>query len=192
MSSSECAGCKDQAGACAWFLRMFQERALPCGEVFADISGKSIPKALFREDRTTTHPTMITKLLPMLQESATSFEYSAQGSLGTVPTLIILALVIFMIAAVWKVFVKAGEPGWACLIPIYNIIVLLKVSGKPVWWIILFIIPFVNFIISLLVSLGLAKNFGKGGGFGIGLWLLGPIFFPILGFGDAKFVGQKS
>lgn len=135
---------------------------------------------------------MITKLLPMLQESATSFEYSAQGSLGTVPTLIILALVIFMIAAVWKVFVKAGEPGWACLIPIYNIIVLLKVSGKPVWWIILFIIPFVNFIISLLVSLGLAKNFGKGGGFGIGLWLLGPIFFPILGFGDAKFVGQKS
>lgn len=135
---------------------------------------------------------MITKLLPMLQESATSFEYSAQGSLGTVPTLIILALVIFMIAAVWKVFVKAGEPGWACLIPIYNIIVFLKVSGKPVWWIILFIIPFVNFIISLLVSLGLAKNFGKGGGFGIGLWLLGPIFFPILGFGDAKFVGQKS
>lgn len=135
---------------------------------------------------------MITKLLPMLQESATSFEYSAQGSLGTVPTLIILALVIFMIAAVWKVFAKAGEPGWACLIPIYNIIVLLKVSGKPVWWIILFIIPFVNFIISLLVSLGLAKNFGKGGGFGVGLWLLGPIFFPILGFGDAKFVGQKS
>ncbi|WP_395717978.1 DUF5684 domain-containing protein [Prosthecobacter sp.] len=135
---------------------------------------------------------MITKLLPMLQESATSFEYSAQGSLGTVPTLIILALVIFMIAAVWKVFAKAGEPGWACLIPIYNIIVLLKISGKPVWWIILFIIPFVNFIISLLVSLGLAKNFGKGGGFGVGLWLLGPIFFPILGFGDAKFVGQKS
>jgi hypothetical protein len=135
---------------------------------------------------------MITKLLPMLQESATSIEYSAQGSLGTVPTLIILALVIFMIAAVWKVFAKAGEPGWACLIPIYNIIVLLKISGKPVWWIILFIIPFVNFIISLLVSLGLAKNFGKGGGFGVGLWLLGPIFFPILGFGDAKFVGQKS
>lgn len=135
---------------------------------------------------------MFTQLLPMLQQSAVSYEYSSQGSLGTVPTLIILALIIFMIAAIWKVFTKAGEPGWACLIPIYNIIVLLKISGKPIWWIVLFIIPFVNFIISLLVSLGLAKNFGKGGGFGVGLWLLGPIFFPILGFGDAKFVGTKS
>lgn len=135
---------------------------------------------------------MLTHLLPMLQESAVNFEYSAQGSLGTVPTLILLAVVVVLIAAMWKVFAKAGEPGWACIIPIYNVIVLLKVSGKPVWWIILFIIPFVNFIISLLVMLGLAKNFGKGGGFGIGLWLLGPIFFPILGFGDAKFVGTKS
>jgi len=128
----------------------------------------------------------------MLQQSAVSYEYSSQGSLGTVPTLIILALIVFMIAAIWKVFTKAGEPGWACLVPIYNIIVLLKISGKPIWWIVLFIIPIVNFIISLLVSLGLAKNFGKGGGFGVGLWLLGPIFFPILGFGDAKFVGTKS
>lgn len=135
---------------------------------------------------------MLTKLLPMLQESATSFEYQAQGSLGTVPTLILLAVVVFMIASVWKVFAKAGEPGWAAIVPIYNIVVMLKIAGKPVWWIILFIIPFVNIIISLLVFLGIAKNFGKGGGFGVGLWLLGFIFFPILGFGDAKFVGTKS
>lgn len=135
---------------------------------------------------------MLTKLLPMLQESATSFEYQAQGSLGTVPTLILLAVVVFMIASVWKVFAKAGEPGWAAIVPIYNIVVMLKIAGKPVWWIILFIIPLVNLIISLLVFLGIAKNFGKGGGFGVGLWLLGFIFFPILGFGDAKFVGTKS
>ncbi len=129
----------------------------------------------------------------MLQQaSEVSFNSSADVKLGTVPTLIALALIIFMIAAVWKVFVKAGEPGWACLIPIYNLVVMLKIAGKPVWWIILLIIPFVNFIILILVNLGLAKNFGKGGGFGIGLLLLGFIFFPILGFGDAKFVGQKS
>ncbi|MCB1276462.1 DUF5684 domain-containing protein [Prosthecobacter sp.] len=137
---------------------------------------------------------MITHLLPMLQESANgvNFEYSSQGSLGPVGTIVLLGVVVVMIAAMWKVFTKAGEPGWACLVPIYNVIVYLKISGKPVWWIILFIIPFVNFIIALLVSLGLAKNFGKGGGFGVGLWLLGPIFLMILAFGDAKFVGQKS
>ena len=103
-----------------------------------------------------------------------------------------LAFIILMIVSVWKVFVKAGEPGWASIIPIYNIIVYLKIAGKPLWWIILLIIPFVNFIILILVALGLAKNFGKSGGFGIGLLLLGFIFFPILAFGDAKFVGTKS
>ena len=134
---------------------------------------------------------MFTKLLPMLQESATGFEYQAQGSLGTVPTLILLVVIVFMIASVWKVFAKAGEPGWAAIVPIYNIVVMLKIAGKPAWRIILFIIPFVNIIISLLVFLGIAKNFGKGGGFGVGLWLLGFTFFPILGFGDAKSVGTK-
>lgn len=119
-------------------------------------------------------------------------EPAAQGSLGIVPSIIILAVVVFMIAALWKVFTKAGEPGWACIVPIYNAIVYLKVSGKPWWWLFLFFIPFVNFIITLFVSLGLAKNFGKGGGFGVGLWLLGPIFLPILAFGDAKFVGTKG
>lgn len=136
---------------------------------------------------------MITHLLPMLQEaSEVSFNKSVDVQVGPVPMLIGLALIVFMIASIWKVFTKAGEPGWACLIPIYNIIVLLKVAGKPVWWFILMIIPFVNLIIALLVSIGVAKNFGKGGGFGVGLCLLGFIFYPILGFGDARFVGQKS
>ncbi len=135
---------------------------------------------------------MLIHLLPMLQESAVRMETTTQGSLGIVPSLIILAVVVFMIAALWKVFTKAGEPGWACIVPIYNAIVYLKVSGKPWWWLFLFFIPFVNFIITLFVSLGLAKNFGKGGGFGVGLWLLGPIFLPILAFGDAKFVGTKG
>jgi uncharacterized membrane protein YhaH (DUF805 family) len=135
---------------------------------------------------------MFTKLLPMLQESAAGFEYQAQGEVGVVPMLIGLAVIVFMIAAVWKVFTKAGEPGWAVFVPIYNVIVGLRVAGKPWWWLFLCIIPFVGIIFALLASLGLAKNFGKGGGFGVGLFLLGFIFLPILAFGDAKFVGQKG
>lgn len=136
---------------------------------------------------------MLTKLLPMLQESsAASLEYSTKGELGTGGTLAVLAVIIVMIAAVWKVFTKAGQPGWAVFIPIYNAIVWLRVCGKPGWWIILLIIPLVNIIISLLASLGMAKNFGKGTGFGIGLWLLGPIFLLILAFGDSKYQGQQG
>lgn len=136
---------------------------------------------------------MITHLLPMLQEaSEVSFKTSSDIQLGTVPVLIGLAFILLMIVSVWKIFVKAGEPGWASIVPIYNAIVYLKIAGKPLWWIILLIIPFVNFIILILVVLGLAKNFGKGGGFAVGLLLLGFIFLPILAFGDAKFVGQKS
>ena len=136
---------------------------------------------------------MLTKLLPMLQESsAASLEYSAKGELGTGGTLVVLAILIVMIAAVWKVLTKAGQPGWSLFIPIYNAIVWLRVCGKPGWWVILLCIPFVNFIIALLASLGMAKNFGKGYGFGIGLCLLGPIFIPILAFVDAKYQGNQG
>jgi len=121
-----------------------------------------------------------------------SVEYSQEGQLGPLGTLVVFALVIVMIVAVWKIFTKAGEPGWAALIPIYNAIVYLRIAGKPLWWIILFIIPVVNFIVALFVSLSLAKNFGKGTGFGIGLWLLSPIFLVILGFDSSKYQRQAS
>ena len=115
---------------------------------------------------------MTTHLLPMLQQaSEVSFNNSTDVQVGPVPLIIGLAAIVFIIVSVWKVYVKAGEPGWACLVPIYNVIVYLKISGKPLWWIILFFIPLVNLIIALLVSIGLAKNFGKGGGFGVGLGL---------------------
>lgn len=142
-----------------------------------------------------SHPLklMLTQLLPMLQDaSSISVDYSSKGELGTGGTLVVLAILIVMIAAVWKVFTKAGQPGWALFIPIYNAIVWLRVCGKPAWWIILLIIPIVNLIITLLASLGMAKNFGKSAGFGIGLWLLGPIFLLILAFGDAKYQGNQG
>lgn len=116
----------------------------------------------------------------------------SSGALGTIPVLVALAAVAIIIASVWKVFTKAGQPGWASLIPIYNIIVLLQIVGKPLWWIVLMFIPLVNVIVSVLVMIELAKRFGKGTGFALGLVFFGFIFFPILGFGDARYQGPAA
>jgi hypothetical protein len=112
-----------------------------------------------------------------------------QETLGVIGVLLYLAIIVVMVASMWKVFTKAGKPGWACLVPIYNIIVLLEIAGKPIWWIVLFFIPIANFIALILIMLALAKSFGKSGGFAAGLILLGIVFYPILAFGDAKYVG---
>ena len=101
--------------------------------------------------------------------------------------LIFCAIMVFEIAAMWKVNEKAGQPGWAAIVPIYNIVVLCRIAGKSGWWVLLFLIPIVNIIVAIMVHFGIAKNFGKGGLFAIGLILLGFIFFPILGFGDAEY-----
>lgn len=106
--------------------------------------------------------------------------------------LIWLAIVVLCIASGWVVFTKAGKPGWAAIIPIYNVIVLLEIVGKPIWWVILYFIPLVNIIIAILVCLELARVFGKSAGFAIGLLLLPFIFFPILAFGDAKYSGAPA
>jgi hypothetical protein len=103
-----------------------------------------------------------------------------------------LAFVLLVIVAGWKVFTKAGEPGWAIIVPIYNVIVMLKIAGKPLWWIILLFIPIVNLVIGILVAVAIAERFGKGAGFGVGLALLPFIFYPILGFGSATYSGPKS
>lgn len=100
-----------------------------------------------------------------------------------------LVFIVFEIASVWIVFAKAGRPGWAAVIPFYNLYVLCKVGGRPGWWWILYIIPIVDIVVSLVVSFGVAKHFAKGTGFAVGLWLLAFIFLPILAFGPAEYVG---
>jgi len=107
-------------------------------------------------------------------------------------SIIPLVLLIAIIAGMWKVFSKAGKPGWACIIPIYNIIVMLQIVGRPWWWLILLLIPIVGLVIAIIVSIDMAKSFGKGVGFGIGLALLGIIFYPILGFGSAQYQGPAA
>ena len=105
---------------------------------------------------------------------------------GIVP-IIYLAVTVFYLVAMWKVFVKAGQPGWASIIPIYNTYVLLQIAGKPGWWLLLMLIPVVNLVIVIIMCLGIANNFGKGTGFAIGLIFLSIIFLPILAFGDARY-----
>jgi hypothetical protein len=106
--------------------------------------------------------------------------------------IIYFAVLLFMIAAMWRVFSKAGQPGWAILIPIYNLYVLCKVAGRPGWWLILMLIPFVNLIIAIILSVDIAKHFGKGVGFAIGLIILPIIFYPVLGFGSAQYQGAPA
>ncbi len=104
-------------------------------------------------------------------------------------SIISVAILIFMIVANWKIYTKAEQKGWACLIPFYNFYVLLKIVGKPGWWLLLMFIPIVNFIIAIWVTNLLSISFGKGVGFTLGLIFLPFIFYPILGFGDAEYRG---
>ena len=98
-----------------------------------------------------------------------------------------LAFIAFFIYVGWKLFEKAGQPGWACIIPIYSTLVLLRIVGKPWWWI--FLICFVPFVFAIWTLNMLSKSFGKSEGFTVGLLFLGFIFYPILALGDAKYLG---
>jgi hypothetical protein len=112
-----------------------------------------------------------------------------QGS----PFFILFGLAMFILAIIsiigmWKVFVKAGKPGWAAIIPIYNFIVQCEIVGRPLWWVLLGFIPFVNIVISLIIAIDTAKVFGKSPAFGVlGLWLFSVIGYIVLGFGDASY-----
>jgi hypothetical protein len=109
-----------------------------------------------------------------------------------VPVLVACAIVLLVIVSMWKVFEKAGHPGWAAIIPIFNLYIVCKIAGRPGWWILLFMIPLVSFVIAIILGIDVAKAFGKGAGFGIGLTFLGVIFYPILAFSDATYQGAAT
>ena len=123
----------------------------------------------------------------LLAQAPVLLQQGVDEGVSVVSIVIALILAVVLIVAWWKIFTKAGKPGWAALIPIYNVIVMLQVIGRPIWWIILFLIPVVNIIIEIIVFLDLAKSFGRSTWFGIGLILLNPIFVLILAFGDAEY-----
>jgi hypothetical protein len=105
---------------------------------------------------------------------------------------LLFGLIIFIVIVVgmWKVFVKAGKPGWMAIIPFLNMFILTtEIAGKEILWFLLLFVPCVNIVAVILIAIDVAKAFGKGPGFGIGLAFLPIIFYPILGFGDARYLG---
>jgi hypothetical protein len=114
---------------------------------------------------------------------------SFAAGVGIVTWLISAVVVVFYIFCMWKVYEKAGKPGWASIIPIYSTLVMLEIIGRPWWYLLLMFVPVVNIVIGIMIVFDLATVFGKGTGFGFGLLFLSFIFTPILAFGDAVYQG---
>jgi hypothetical protein len=127
----------------------------------------------------------------MLAALAQTYTTSSSGG-SSAGVIIYLAIIVLEFVSFWKIFVKAGQPGWAGIIPFYNWWVMLKIVGRPGWWFILFLIPIVNIVILIIVYNDLSKSFGKGAGFTVGMIFLGFIFFPILAFGPARYLGPAA
>lgn len=123
-----------------------------------------------------------------------NFDTALLVGIITAYLVIVIPIVLIAIVAMWRIFTKAGQPGWAVLIPFYNVYILTQVAKRPGWWMLLYftsVIPVVGglcvLFISVIDNLRLAKLFGKSAGFGVGMILLGIVFLPILAFGDADY-----
>jgi len=120
-------------------------------------------------------------------------ENSGGGAAAGLIILVELALVVVLVVSMWRIFEKAGKPGWAAIIPIYNIIVMLEIVGMPMWWIILFIIPLANIVASVMLAINMAKSFGKDATFGVlALFCCSIVGYPMLAFGDAQYQGPSG
>lgn len=117
-----------------------------------------------------------------------AFAQAGHGAAKSDVALLYLLVILVSLAGVAQTFAKAGKPRWAVLVPIYNVVVLLQIAQRPAWWFLLLLIPGVNVVVAIVLSLDIAKVFGKGVGFGWGLAFLGFVFYPILGFGDAAYL----
>ena len=117
---------------------------------------------------------------------------AAQMAAASTMLLVWLAIFVVLVISWWRVFERAGHPGWMAIIPILNLYVLCKVAQKPGWFVLLFFIPIVNLIMTFVVSFGVAERFRRGAGFGIGLALLPFIFYPILAFGEDTAIPQAA
>jgi len=109
------------------------------------------------------------------------------GAAATVILLFQLALVGVQVAGMWTVFEKANHAGWKAIVPIYNLYVMLQIGENRWWWLLLLVVPVVNLYAVYKIHAGVARSFGRGIGFGLGLAFLGILFFPLMGFGDYQY-----
>ena|SRR5690242_2283556 len=129
----------------------------------------------------------------LLQEDSNTGAALAVAGLSSVMLIFFLAIAVVFIVGMWKTFVKAGQPGWAVLIPIYNLVILMKIAGRPAWWCLLYLIPFVNIVIGILVAIDIAKAFGQSAVWGVVLlFLLSGIGYLVLGFGNYRYMGPQG
>ncbi|MEZ3508033.1 MAG: hypothetical protein K1W10_13995 [Lachnospiraceae bacterium] len=114
---------------------------------------------------------------------------AAAAGVMMVYMVILLIVSIISLVGLWKIFVKAGKPGWGAIIPIYNMYCLFEMSFGTGWLFLLCFVPCVNAVMMIIMWIKLAQAFGKGAGYGVGILLVPFIFLPMLGFGDAQYVG---
>ena len=105
--------------------------------------------------------------------------------------IIYIGIIVFYAICMWKIFVKAGRPGWAALIPFYNLFVEIEIVGLPWWLFLLAFVPGANAVVAILILINLANVFGKSAGFAVGLIFLSFVFIPILAFDDSKYIGPN-
>ena len=115
--------------------------------------------------------------------------YAVAAGILIVYFIVVLAIAILVLAGMWKMFVKAGKPGWGAIVPFYNMYCLFEMSFGNGWLFLLCFVPLVNVVMGIIMYVKLAQAFGKSGGFAVGLIFLSFIFIPMLGFGDAEYVG---
>lgn len=121
-----------------------------------------------------------------------SSSVSGLAAMTTTYMIIVLVISVISIIANWKIFTKANKPGWASIIPFYNMYTQFEIAGMNGWMFLLLFVPIVNVVIAIMLYVNLAKAFGKSTGFAIGLIFLNFIFTLILGFGSAEYVGKKQ
>lgn len=130
----------------------------------------------------------------MTTDYASMMDPAAAGAMAgamTIYYILVLAISIVSVIGMWKMFAKAGKPGWASLIPFYNMYCMFEIAWGNGWMFLLTLIPCVGFVFQIILCFKLATAFDKGVGFGFGLLFLSPIFYMVLGFGDADYVGPQ-
>lgn len=149
--------------------------------------GSSKPKGSSKSNGS-SNASLWCSIVGIIAIAATAVSFAFDATTAMIIVIVVhVGLGIFVTAGIWQMFEKAGSPGITSIIPIYSLIILIRIAGKPDWWFFLFLIPIFNIVAAISLCLEIAKRFGKGNGFGIGLAFLGFIFFPILGFGTARY-----
>lgn len=129
----------------------------------------------------------LSKITDMVPVEATALPLQGSDATGLAFSIVQLLLVAAQLAGMWVVFSEAGRAGWKALIPIYNFYVMLKIGKNAWWWLLVALVPVINIYALYRIHAGVARAFGRGIGFGLGLTFLGVIFFPLLGFGDYQY-----